>query len=286
MPSPSASATIKLFLPRGDAKSLRTAEISNWTGKAVAAPRTELDDLLAREELEKTGVYILTGTDPATNMPRAYIGEAEVIRDRIRQHKTKEFWVSAIVFVSKDENLTKAHVRYLESQLIKEAARINRVTLEQNESGGSRLPESDREDMEVFMARIRQVLPVLGSDLLTPKVGAAESVQAEGMLYCRIKDAEAKGQRTPNGFVVFSGSTAVLKERGSSESYPYVLNRRRELLGEGLLVEKNGFLTFTKDTEFSSPSAAAAVIHGGSANGLTAWKNRAGRSLKEIEGPG
>lgn len=286
MPSPSASATIKLFLPRGDAKSLRTAEISNWTGKAVAAPRTELDDLLAREELEKTGVYILTGTDPATNTPRAYIGEAEVIRDRIRQHKTKEFWVSAIVFVSKDENLTKAHVRYLESQLIKEAARINRVTLEQNESGGSRLPESDREDMEVFMARIRQVLPVLGSDLLTPKVGAAESVQAEGMLYCRIKDAEAKGQRTPNGFVVFSGSTAVLKERGSSESYPYVLNRRRELLGEGLLVEKNGFLTFTKDTEFSSPSAAAAVIHGGSANGLTAWKNRAGRSLKELEGPG
>jgi len=286
MSSPSLSATIKLFLPRGDAKSLRTAEISNWTGKAVAAPRTELDDLLAREELEKTGVYILIGTDPATNTPRAYIGEAEVIRDRIRQHKAKEFWVSAIVFVSKDENLTKAHVRYLESQLIKEAARINRVTLEQNESGGCRLPESDREDMEVFMARIRQVLPVLGSDLLTPKVGAAESVQAEGMLYCRIKDAEAKGQRTPNGFVVFSGSTAVLKERGSSESYPYVLNRRRELLGEGLLVEKNGFLTFTKDTEFSSPSAAAAVVHGGSANGLTAWKNRAGRSLKEIEGPG
>ena len=52
------SATIKLFLPRGDAKSLRTAEISNWTGKAVAAPRTELDELLRREELDKSGVYI------------------------------------------------------------------------------------------------------------------------------------------------------------------------------------------------------------------------------------
>ena len=55
------SATIKLFLPLGDAKSLRTAEISNWTGKAVAAPRTELDELLAREELEKSDVYILIG---------------------------------------------------------------------------------------------------------------------------------------------------------------------------------------------------------------------------------
>jgi len=92
------SATIKLFLPRGDAKSLRTAEISNWTGKAVAAPRTEFDELLAREELEKAGIYILIGSDPLTNAPRAYIGEAEIIRDRLKQHKTKEFWVSAIVF--------------------------------------------------------------------------------------------------------------------------------------------------------------------------------------------
>ena len=126
------SATIKLFLPRGDAKSLRTAEISNWTGKAVAAPRTELDELLNREELDKAGVYILTGTDPRNNAPHAYIGEAEVIRERLKQHKSKEFWVSAIVFVSKDENLTKAHVRYLENRLLVEAAHINRFALEQN----------------------------------------------------------------------------------------------------------------------------------------------------------
>jgi hypothetical protein len=85
------SATIKLFLPRGDAKSFRTAETSNWTGKAVAAPRTELDELLSREELDKSGVYILLGSDPRTNAPRAHIGEAEVIRDRLKQHKTKEF---------------------------------------------------------------------------------------------------------------------------------------------------------------------------------------------------
>src|SRR6186713_2315638 len=130
------SATIKLFLPRSDAKSLRTAEISNWTGKAVAAPRTELDDLRQREELDKAGIYILTGSDPKSDLPRAYIGEAEVIRDRLKQHKSKEFWVSAIVFVSKDENLTKAHVRYLESRLLAEATKVGRFTLEQNHSTG------------------------------------------------------------------------------------------------------------------------------------------------------
>ena len=162
------SATIKLFLPRGDAKSLRTAEISNWTGKAVAAPRTELDELLAREELDKAGVYILIGSDPLTNAPRAYIGEAE-------------------------------------------------------------------------------------------------------------------GQRTANGFVVFQGSTAVLEERPSAEIYPYVVAQRKQLIADGTLNDKDGFLVFTKDAEFSSPSAAAAVIHGWSANGLTAWKTEGGKSLKQLD---
>ena len=277
------SATIKLFLPRGDAKSLRTAEISNWTGKAVAAPRTELDELLAREELEKAGVYILIGSDPLTNAARAYIGEAEVIRERLKQHKTKEFWVSAIVFVSKDENLTKAHVRFLESRLLADAAQIGRFTLEQNQAGGSRLPESDREDMEVFLARIRQILPVLGSDILAPITQSAAKAQPGGVLFYRIKGAEARGQRTANGFVVFHGSTAVLEQRPSAETYPYVLAQRKQLIADGTLIEKDGFLVFIKDAEFSSPSAAAAVICGGSANGLMVWKTNDGKSLKQLD---
>jgi|ERR1035437_356340 hypothetical protein len=280
------SATITLFLPRGDAKSLRTAEISNWSGKAVAAPRTELDELLAREELEKAGVYILIGSDPKTNAAHAYIGEAEVIRERLKQHKSKEFWVSAIVFTSKDENLTKAHVRYLESLLLAEAARINRFSLDQNQAGGSKLPESDRADMEVFLGRIRQLLPVLGSDILTPISQPAEKPQPGGVLICRMKGALARGQRTANGFVIFHESTAVLKERPASESYPTVLAQRKQLIADGTLIEKGGFYVFTKDAEFSSPSAAAAVIHGGSANGLIAWKTDGGISLKQLDEQG
>ena len=275
-------ATIRLHLPRGDAKSLRIAEIINWSIKAVAAPRTELDELLTREELDKAGVYILIGSDSLTNSPRAYIGEAEVIRDRLKQHKTKEFWVSAIVFVSKDENLTKAHVRYLEGRLLVEAAQIKRFTLEQNQAGGSKLPESDREDMEVFLARIRQLLPVLGSDILAPIAQPAAKTQPGGVLFCRNKGAEARGQRTANGFVVFQGSTAVLEERPSAEIYPYVVAQRKQLIADGALIDKDGFLVFTKDAEFSSPSAAA-VIHGGSANGLIAWKTEGGKSLKQLD---
>ena len=73
------SATIKLFLPHGDAKRLRVGEVSNWTGKALAAPRTELDDLLGREELESAGVYFLLGTNPDTGNPQAYIDRKSVV---------------------------------------------------------------------------------------------------------------------------------------------------------------------------------------------------------------
>jgi hypothetical protein len=276
------SATIKLFLPRGDAKSLRTAEISNWSGKAIAAPRTELDELLAREELDRAGVYILIGTDPQTNKPHAYIGEAEIISDRLKQHKAKE-WNSAIIFTSKDENLTKAHVRYLESRLLAEAAQIKRFTLDQNQAGGSKLPESDREDMEVFLARIRQLLPVLGSDILTPIAEISAKSTPGGVLFCHIKGLEARGQRTANGFVVFKGSTAVLDERPSAESSPYISAQRKQLIADGTLITKGEYLELTKDTEFSSPSTAAGVIRGGSANGLTAWKTKDGITLKQLD---
>ncbi len=277
------SATIKLFLPFGDPNRLRTAEISNWSGKAVAAPRTDLEDVLKREEAEKAGVYLLLGTDPETGKPAVYVGEAEVVRDRLKQHKEKEFWVSVVFYVSKDENLTKAHVRYLEGRLIDEAGKVGRYALQNSQSGGSKLPESDREDMEVFLSRIRQLLPVLGSDVLLA-IGRVDQQQKASPLICKIKGATGRGLRTANGFVVFKGSTAVEQERPSAEKqYPFVVTLRKKLLAEGTLVARDGLLVFIKDVEFTSPSTAAAVIHGGSANGLICWKDATGRTLKEIE---
>ena len=179
--------------------------------------------------------------------------------------------------------MTKAHVRYLENRLLTEAERINRFTLEQNQAGGAKLPEADREEMEVFLARIRQLLPVLGSDILAPIAQPAAKAQPGGVLLCRIKGAEATGQRTANGFVVFRGSTAVLEQRPGATKYPYLLAQRKQLIDNGTLIAKDGFLVFTKDAEFSSPSAAAGVIHGGSANGLLVWKTKDGKSLKQLD---
>lgn len=279
------SATIKLFLPHGDAKRFRVGEVSNWNGKALAAPRTELDNLLLREETQSAGVYFLFGADPENGDALAYIGEAEIIRDRINQHKAKDFWNTVVLFVSKDENLTKAHIRYLENRLLQATKEIGRYRLENTNASNPKLPESDREDMEVFLSRIQQVLPVLGFDLLTPISGSTKSSKPQKELFCKNKGAVARGRRTEGGFVVFKDSTAVSAERPSAETqHPYVVALRKRLIQEGALSLKDGFLEFTKDAEFDSPSAAAAVIHGGGANGLTAWKDTSGKTLKAIEG--
>jgi Domain of unknown function (DUF4357) len=277
------SATIKLFLVHGDAKRLRTAELSNWTGKAVAGPRSELDGVLAREEATKSGVYFLSGIDPQSGRPAIYVGEAESIRDRLKGHLDKDFWNHILFFTSKDENLTKAHIRYLEGRLIDQAKATGRAVVMNGQSSGSKLPESDREDMEIFLERIHQLMPVLGADALLPVSASPEGAAERLKLICEIKGLKAYGHLTPNGLVVLKGSQAVLKERASAHQYPNTLTTRRRLLEDGTLIEEGGHLVFTRDTEFSSPSAAATVVHGGSANGLLAWRNSGGKTLKELE---
>lgn len=277
------SATIKIFLAYGEPKRLRTAELSNWTGKAVAGPRSDFDGVLKREESTNSGIYFLTGNDPETGKPSIYIGEAEIIKDRVKNHLEKDFWNQIIFFISKDENLTKAHIRYLEGKLIEQARKYNRVIVVNGQSSGARLPESDREDMEVFLEKINQLLPVLGIEHLMPLANTAVTETEHEILFCEIKGLKAKGHLIPNGFLVLKGSQAVLKDRASSQKYPWPMNMRQRLIDDGILVTTEEHLTFTRDEEFSSPSAAAAVIHGGHANGLTAWKNSKNQTLKEIE---
>jgi hypothetical protein len=277
------SATIKIFLVYGDPKRLRTAELSNWTGKAIAGPRSEFDNIIAREESWSTGVYLLTGYEPETGRSIVYVGEAESVRDRLRNHLSKDYWNQVVFFVSKDENLTKAHIRYLEGRLIDLAEQAGRALIKNGQGSGARLPESDCADMEIFLEKIQQLLPVLGVEVLVPtRVPETEKTELN-LLSCEIKGLRATGHLTPNGIVVLASSQAVLKERPSSKKWPWAHNMRKELIDEGVLIIEEDHLLFRRDTEFSSPSAAAAVICGGHTNGLIAWKDKDGRTLKELE---
>lgn len=239
-----ATATLKIFLAFGDPKRLRTAELSNWTGKAVAGPRSEFEKVLEREESLNSGVYFLTGIDPDTNKSTIYIGEAECIRDRIKNHLSKDFWNNVAFFISKDENLTKAHIRYLEGRLIEAAKSADRSVIINSQGSGAKLPESDREDMEVFLEKIQQVLPVIGVEAFVQTASKPDGDTEREMLTCKIKNVVATGYLTPNGIVVLAGSEAVLKERSSAKKWPSVMVQRIRLIEEGGLTQKKRQICF------------------------------------------
>ena len=269
-------ATIKLFLTDGQPAGIRTAEMSNWTGKAIAGPRSELGQFLLRDELLSPGVYFLTGVDAETDKPTLYIGEAENVRKRLKQHESKE-WNQVVAFVSKDENLTKAHIRYLEGALIELANEAGRSLVLNNASSGAKLPESDQAEMDVFLEKILQLLPVSTVDAF--KKLDNKPAEIETSLICRIKGLEARGKRTANGFVVYEGSQAVKEDRASANNWA---KKRKQFIQDKILVEEGDCYVFSRDYEFTSPSSAAAVISGGSANGLIVWKTRDGILLKDL----
>ncbi len=272
------AATIKLFLVNGSPNGLRTAELSNWSGKAIAAPRTEITELIKRKEISSPGFYLLTGVDPDSGDRAIYIGEAENVAKRLKSHAAKDFWNAATVFVSLDESLTKSHIRYLEGILIEKAYNNGAAVVMNSASSGAKLPESDAADMDVFLQKCLQLLPVLGIYDFNEKIDKVS--ESQDLLYCKIKGLTATGKRTANGFIVFAGSQAVLEHR---QSATHIRARREQLMEKDLLQKKDGALIFTKDVEFGSPSTAGSIIRGGNTNGLTNWKNSKGVQLKEIE---
>lgn len=272
------AATIKLFLVHGRPNGLRTAELSNWSGKAIAAPRNELSSLLKREELSSPGFYFLTGVDPESGDKAIYIGEAENVANRLKDHSAKDFWNSATVFVSKDENLTKSHIRYIEGKLISIALDSTSSLVVNSASSGAKLPESDAAEMDIFLQKTLQLLPVLGVTDFNKSVETP--AKEKDLLFCKIKGLTAKGKRTSGGFTVYAGSQAVLEHRPSAVR---MKKKREELVEKGILKAEKNHLLFTKDIEFGSPSSAAAIVRGGASNGLISWKNSEGVELKELE---
>lgn len=274
--------SIKIFLAKGSSSSLRTAEISNWSGKAIASSRKELNELSKREEASSPGVYFLIGNDIDTGEPSAYVGEAEEVAKRLKQHLNKDFWNQVVAFVSKDENLTKAHIKYLEGKLIALGIEAGKGVIQNSQSSGAKLPESDQAEMDIFLDRILKLLPVMGTNLFsTPS--KKESGSTDKLIF-KIKDLTAYGNRSEDGFIIYQGSQAVLEDRpATAKNKGGHYQRRRKLIDNGVLEESDGYLLFTRNYEFTSPSLAGAVVCGGATNGLTNWRTKSGKTLKELE---
>jgi len=221
-----------------------------------------------------------SGLPRACGPTRIYVGEADALSKRLDQHlKDKGFWTRVIVFTSKDQNLNKAHVRYLESRLIRLAVDVQRAEVENwNAPTAPSLSESEAAEMDAFLDEMLSIYPVLDLRAFDRvETGDPSAIR----LFASGPNAKAEGEATPEGFVVFSGSTARAKEVPSATSF--VTGLRAQLIAEGIIAGDGPSLRFTRDYLFNSPSAAASAVLARNANGRTEWKDAQGRTLHEIE---
>ncbi len=277
-------ASIRIFLADGEADGVWVVEKTNWTGKALMAPRTRYKDLRARVDLDGPGVYLLTGpTDSGVRSSRIYIGETDDLPRRLDSHnKTKDFWNRVIVFTSKDDNLNKAHIRYIEARLISLATQANRSELENGNVGSMPpLSEPDTAEAEAFLREMLLIYPVLGVFAFQKPEDLPSSTVR---LHLVGKDTNAEGSETAEGFVVFAGSIG--RAEAVPSTHAYGIQIRQALLDKGVLVAEGPNLRLTEDYLFPSPSTAAMVLMGRTANGRIEWKASDGTTLKALQSEG
>ncbi len=294
--------SIRIFLKDGSVSGMKFAEVVNHTIQAMACPRIKASELMQFPESRRPGVYFLIGNDEVTNELMVYIGEAENVFDRLQNHLTnKDFWNEVIIFISKDENLTKAHVKYLESRIIQIASNIKRYKISNSTQPQlSSLPMADRDAMEEFLQQVKLLIGIFGhkilDDLIDPSQKSRNEVKAVPNpgnpassiidnspleLFLKVSTVNAKAIQTNEGIVVLAGSDATANIT-SSLSMGY-RDLREKLIKNGQLVQDGDKYKFQEDILFSSPSAAAAIIVGYSYNGLFGWKNKDGKALKVVE---
>ena len=256
-------------------------ELSNWNGRVYKISRNELAQFSNRPDAENTGVYFLLGKDE-NNMDTLYIGEAEKMLTRLKQHlKDQLYWSDCIVVVSKDNLLNKAHVKFLENKFFVLAKTAGRsVVINSTVPTCSSISEYDEAMLLEFISNAKLLVNTLGYKIFdTIEDSSVKKQNSQILFYIQAaRGANAKGVIVADGFAVLKDSAiATTTVPSMSDS----LNRlRNELIEKGII---DSSFHFSKDHIFTSPSLAAAVVMGRNANGRTEWKTTDHKSIKDIE---
>ena len=267
--------TVTTYLIDGDPKGTQYAFISNKICQMFVVPRSNLSYLNTQEKLQKPAFYILLGEDEATK-PQAYIGETENFRERVKDHDNKKsFWQKALIFVSKDTDMTKADVQYLEHKAIAEAKKANTFVLSDNKQTpkAPNLPEYRQDSMDEFFDDAKFLASFIGCNIFE----ISQPKATENLFYIKGRGCEAKGFYSSNGFTVQKGSViapTVVPSFGWKE-------KRNDMVQE-YTVQEGIKLFMTSDITFSSPSTAAMFVLGRPANGWTEWKDDNGNTLDSV----
>lgn len=276
--------SIRLFLAEGSPNGLIVATIPNWSGCVVLGRNADLPALLARDEANRPGVYVLYGRDDdGDDLPQAYIGQASTLKTRLTEHaRSRDWWHLAAIISTTDTNFATSHFLSLESQLIALARNTNRCRLDNNvnPSGeAGRLGEADQADVASFLEDVQVVLPTLGIDIFRPTRSASvlsdapKAIEQEPPTFVMFNGRTklATAILSDGDFVVLAGSTAM--KNAGHQSARHVLHKRQPIIDRGDLEDKGDHYEFLRDVVFRSPSGAAAAVLERSSNGRTEWKH-------------
>lgn len=273
--------TIELFLVDGKADGVVTVELSNWNGKAISMPRADVKNS-DRKDIKLPGVYFLFCEDKNNDGKKGcYIGEAENIQERMKIHinhynlgKETFYWTTMVCFVS--DKLNKALVLYLEKELVKKAKAVDNCEIYTKRTRNPNLKESDISSMSEFIENIKIIIKTLGYTVIDQK----EATPSDQILfYCKGNKADATGYPSAKGFTVQKGaifSDHTVPSFETNVKSWFVL--RKELEANGTVKDR----VLQKNYEFSSPSAASAIVLGRPSNGNADWKTSDGTMLKDI----
>lgn len=297
---PTKGFDLQIYLPDGDPEGIRLIKKSNWTGIGFLFPKSMISEVAQRGYVDKPGIYILLG-DVNEFYPKIYIGEADSVTDRLKQHygdERKNFWENTLCFNSQDERLNKAHVQYLEARLFELAKTAKRSEMQNaNQPRITNLSGAERDYAEVFLEQLLLCCSTLGVRVYEANtidaVQANETINfdpefAEFLFTQSVLVENEKIQVKATGVGFKNGNLIVKKDSiGVLADKPYMPGGWKELkeklLENGVLFKNTDGKTFRflQDYKFSSTSTAGGIIVGATTNGPQNWKTLRGVPFKE-----
>lgn len=276
--------TIQIYLPGGDPRGIRVAEITTRIVQVIEVPRSLLSTFVQMPESNQVAVYFLVSQSDDGTERQVYVGQSGDLRTRLMEHnKAKPFWQRALVMVSRTHNLTQTHALFLEWHSLQAIRQAGRFT-DDNGNSGSRphTPAPMAADCLEMFDTGRTLLATLGFSLFDPVAGGADAVQAPEVLVCKASGANGRGLYTEEGFVVLQGSV------GRLHSVPSIVGTsddsfRQRLLEQGVMRAEGDTVVFSRDHLFRSPSMAAVALLGRTANGWLEWKTPEGKTLHDLK---
>ncbi|WP_367105510.1 GIY-YIG nuclease family protein [uncultured Psychrobacter sp.] len=301
---PSAK-TIQIYLPKGNPRGLRLAEMTTRTVRLIEIPRIHIDDFFAMPDANQVGLYFLIGEKENTDKPLLYIGQTGDLKRRLSQHDDKDFWTRAFVMLSTNNTMTQTHALYMEHKAITTATQVGRYEIKNGNTGNKpHTPDPLRADCEELFYTLNVLLSTLGQPIFeslsikeenTDKSKLTEdtvasfaqdieisTVDTQPMLfYCATNGAEAKGYYDDDGFVILTGSR--FRKNAAPSLSAWGMKTRASMIQEQYLVDYSEQSYQLRENYLcKTPSGAAQIVLGRPSNGWIEWTNIDGKTLSEI----